>query len=103
MPGLQGTLSSTVKYRILDFCCFAAKPLPAIESFTAQVLYGMDYIQSDRQQQHEMLKSSILEHIRFHPETLLVIEEYDKLDCPTRGLLKQLVDSSHSTNVTINK
>ena len=63
----------------------------------------MDYTASEREQQHELLLAAVLDHIRFHPHSLLVIEEYDKLDCRTRGLLKQLIDSSQSTNATINK
>jgi len=67
------------------------------------VLYGQDYTAEDRANQLQMTKGALLEHFRFHPQSLLVIEEYDKLDCPTRGLLKQLIDASHSTNVTINR
>ena len=50
-----------------------------------------------------MVKEAVLEHFRFHPQSLLVIEEYDKLSCRTRGLLRQLIDSTQSTNVTVNK
>ena len=68
-----------------------------------QVLYGLDYTASDQEKQHALVKEAIMEHIKFHPQSLIVIEEYDKLDCRTRGLLKQLIDSSQSTNVTINR
>ena len=63
----------------------------------------MDYTASDQARQHELVKEAIMDHIKFHPQSLIVIEEYDKLDCRTRGLLKQLIDSSQSTNVTINR
>lgn len=63
----------------------------------------MDYVASARAEQHELLKAGVFELVRYHPQSLLVVEEYDKLDCPTRGLLRQLVDSSHSTNVTLNR
>ena len=67
------------------------------------MLYGLDYTASDQDRQHEMVREAIMEHVKFHPQSLIVVEEYDKLDCPTRGLLKQLIDSSSSTNVTINR
>lgn len=70
---------------------------------SVQVLYGLDYTASDQKRQHELVKEAVIEHIKFHPQSLIVIEEYDKLDCRTRGLLKQLIDSSHSTNVSINR
>lgn len=31
---------------------------------------------------------------------LLVIEEYDKLDCPTRAMFRQLFENLHSANIT---
>ena len=73
------------------------------ECTRVQVLYGMDYTVTEQERQHEMLKHSILDHLKHSPETLLVIEEYDKLDCPTRGLLKQLIDSPHSTSMSLSR
>lgn len=63
----------------------------------------MDYLAAERAEQHMLLKAGIVEHVRLHPQSLIIIEEYDKLDCPTRGLLRQLVGSPHSTNVSINR
>ena len=63
----------------------------------------MDFTVSERDQQHHLLKAAIMEHVKYSPETLLVIEEYDKLDCQTRGLLRQLVDSPHSTNASLSR
>lgn len=34
----------------------------------------------------------------FHPQSLLVIEEYDKADCATRAMLRQLLDRGQSAN-----
>ena len=63
----------------------------------------MDYINVEREQQHWYLRKSIISHLRQYQESLLVIEEYDKLDCPTRGVLRQLVTSSVSTNLSMDK
>lgn len=76
----------------------------AILHTTMQVLYGLDYTVSEQEQQHDLLRASILQHLRYNPETLLVIEEYDnEIDCPTRGLLKQLIDSPQSTNTSYGR
>jgi hypothetical protein len=32
-----------------------------------------------------------------------VIEEYDKLDCPSRGMLRQLMSNPELGNVTLNR
>ena len=68
-----------------------------------QVLQGMDHINAERTQQHWYLQHSVLEHLRQHKESLLVIEEYDKLDCPTRAVLRQLITASGSTNVSMGR
>lgn len=68
-----------------------------------QVLYGMDYISAEREKQHEYLRAAVLEHLRRSPQSLLVIEEYDKLDCATRAMLRQLIESAHSANVTMDR
>ncbi len=34
---------------------------------------------------------------------VLVIEEYDKLDCPMRGFFRQLLESRQVANVTLNR
>ena len=63
----------------------------------------MDHINAERAQQHWYLKHSLLKHLRQYTESLLVIEEYDKLDCPTRAILRQLITSSGSANVSMDK
>ena len=72
-------------------------------SFLAQVLQGLDYISTERDQQHRYLKKTILDHFRAYEEALLVIEEYDKLDCPTRAVLRQFITAPATTNVTLTK
>lgn len=68
-----------------------------------QVLQGMDHINAERAQQHWYLTNSLLKHLHQYKESLLVIEEYDKLDCPTRAVLRQLITSSGSANVSMDK
>lgn len=63
----------------------------------------MDHINAEREQQHRYLRKSILDHLHQHPEALLVIEEYDKLDCATRAVLRQFITAPASANVTLGK
>ena len=76
-------------------------PLNARERLDVQVLYGMDYLSSERDQQHAFLRGAVLDHLRRAPTALLVIEEYDKLDCPTRAMLRQLIGSSRAGNTSM--
>ncbi|KAL3137739.1 hypothetical protein ABBQ38_005003 [Trebouxia sp. C0009 RCD-2024] len=68
-----------------------------------KVLQGMDHINAERAQQHWYLKNSVLTHLRKYTDSILVIEEYDKLDCPTRAILRQLITSSGTANVSMDK
>ncbi|GLI63293.1 hypothetical protein VaNZ11_006200 [Volvox africanus] len=56
-----------------------------------KVLYGMSYIESEQETQLEMVRQAVMKHIRSTPDPILVIEEYDKLDCKSRAMLRQLV------------
>lgn len=71
------------------------------DRIASQVLYGMDYLSSERDRQHAFLRSAVLDHLRRAPAALLVIEEYDKLDCPTRAMLRQLIGSSRASNTSM--
>ena len=51
----------------------------------------MDYIRQDREQQHNLLREAILQHAKRYPESVLVIEEYDKLHCETRAMMRQII------------
>lgn len=75
----------------------------AITALHMQVLMGMDHVNAERDTQLYHLKRTILEHVDHHEQSLLVIEEYDKMDCPTRGFFRQLVTSSHTANVSLAK
>lgn len=37
------------------------------------------------------------------PLAVLVVEEYDKLDCPMRGFFRQLLENGAVANATLNK
>ena len=63
----------------------------------------MDYIRSEREEQHALLRAALMEHISNHPEAVIVIEEYDKLDCATRGFFRQLLENARSANVTLDR
>ncbi len=73
------------------------------EGWYKQVLYGMDYISSEKEQQLALLRASLLEHCSQYPEALIVVEEYDKLDCSTRGFLRQLFENARAANVTLDR
>ena len=57
-----------------------------------KVLFGMDYLADEEAQQAAFLQGQLVQHLRRHPQALVVVEEYDKLDCHARGLVKQLLD-----------
>jgi hypothetical protein len=68
-----------------------------------QVLYGLDFIQKEREQQLGHVRDAVIAHIRDSPDPLLVIEEYDKLDCNTRAFLRQLLQHPELANTTFNR
>ena len=63
----------------------------------------MDYLRSERQQQHALLRAALMDHVCSHPEALIVIEEYDKLDCATRGFFRQLLENARTANVSLDR
>ena len=68
-----------------------------------QVLYGMDYVAGERGRQLALLRGALLGHLGGHPEALVVVEEYDKLDCPTRAFLRQLLEGARTGNVSAHR
>lgn len=56
-----------------------------------KVLFGMDYTVKDRDEQHRMIQQALLQQVREYPQSFLVIEEYDKLDCYMRGFFRQIL------------
>lgn len=65
-----------------------------------QVMYGMDYVEGERQEQHNRVREAVLEHLKRYPAALLVVEEYDKLDCPSRAVLRQLLSNPREANLS---
>ncbi|CAD7700658.1 unnamed protein product [Ostreobium quekettii] len=68
-----------------------------------KVLYGMDFVESKRDQQRQALRNAIVDHIKAFQESFVVVEEYDKLDCGTRSMLRQLVMNPDRANVSMGK
>ena len=58
-----------------------------------KILFGAEYVEKDRAQQKRMIVSNLRAHLRRFPESVVVIEEYDKLPCEVRSVLRQLFDS----------
>lgn len=64
-------------------------------------MYGIDYTADQRHKQHTLLREAILAHVAAAPESLLVVEEYDKLDCESRALFRQLLENPQVANVSM--
>ena len=58
-----------------------------------KIFFGAEYVEKDRAQQKRMIVSNLRAHLRRFPESVVVIEEYDKLPCEVRSVLRQLFDS----------
>ncbi len=87
--GLLHDMQMTVTHRLL-------LPIP-------QVLYGMDYLTTERDTRLAGVRDALLSHLRFAPDALVVVEEYDKLDCDTRGMFRQLLQHPEVANVSWNR
>lgn len=68
-----------------------------------QVLYGMDYLQHQAEERLDAVRREVISHLTAAPDALLVIEEYDKLDCATRGLWRQLLQHPEVANITSHR
>eukprot|EP00775_Hariotina_reticulata_P002444 gene2444-2747_t len=49
------------------------------------------------------LRDEVVAHLNTASEALLVVEEYDKLDCAARGLWRQLLQHPERANITSNR
>lgn len=63
----------------------------------------MDYVAEERAHQQAVLRTGLLDHVRRTPEALIVVEEYDKLDCAMRGFFRQLLENGAVGNATLNR
>lgn len=57
-----------------------------------KIVFGTDYVLSEAEQQSAALKNAILNHLKSFPASVLVVEEYDKMGCLARGMLRQLLE-----------
>ncbi|KAG1660389.1 hypothetical protein FOA52_007294 [Chlamydomonas sp. UWO 241] len=100
-PGVGKTYTHTLLARAL----YSSDPLraskcPGEDCQGAKVVYGMNFMLESQGEQLAAVRSAILEHARSTPDALIVIEEYDKLDCPSRGMLRQLLASPDAANAS---
>ena len=68
-----------------------------------KVIFGTDYVTAEQEAQGRALRDAIVDHLAMFPESIIVIEEYDKMGCPARGMLKQLLDKGANGNATFHR
>jgi hypothetical protein len=79
----------------------ATHPLLAVPPCRcAQVVYGQDYLAPEAGDRLAALRREVLGHLAGGRDTLLVVEEYDKLDCAARGMWRQLLAHPERANLT---
>jgi hypothetical protein len=67
------------------------------------VVYGLDYLLPESAARLEALRGEVVGHLAAAPDSLLVVEEYDKMDCAARGLWRQLLQHPERANITNNR
>jgi len=92
--------ANLVQARPISSSLHTRRKRPKTPSIHPQVFYGMDYLVTEKAARLSALKSSLLSHLRSSPESLVVVEEYDKLDCDARGLWRQLLQHPERANIT---
>jgi DNA polymerase III delta prime subunit len=68
-----------------------------------KVLFGLDFTADDREAQHAALRAALDDHMRYSPESFLVLEEYDKLDCTMRGFFRHILEGGTVGNYSLAK
>ena len=48
-------------------------------------------LNKDRDDEHRMIRDLVVHHVGSYPESLTVVEEYDKMACETRSMLRQVL------------
>jgi hypothetical protein len=86
--GLKGTL--TVTKRHLSNSDDRVCPGPDCPAY--KIVFGTDYVLSEAEKQSAALKNALLNHLKSFPASVLVVEEYDKMGCSARGMLRQLLE-----------
>ena len=76
---------------------------PGADCPAYKIIFGTDYVTSEREVQARRLRDALLDHLARFPESVVVVEEYDKMSCPARGMLKQLLDKGSHANATFHR
>jgi hypothetical protein len=63
----------------------------------------MDYARDQAAARVDAVRHEVVSHLSAAPDALLVIEEYDKLDCAARGLWRQLLQHPERANITSHR
>ena len=58
-----------------------------------KVIFGVNFDNENIASQQMALRQSIEKHLSLYPDSFLVIEEYDKLDCSMRQFFRQMFES----------
>jgi hypothetical protein len=68
-----------------------------------QVIYGTDFLAAEAADRIDTVRRQVVSHMAAAPDALLVIEEYDKLDCAARGMWRQLLQHPEIANITSHR
>lgn len=63
----------------------------------------MDYLSGQVEARLDAVRHEVVSHLAAAPDALLVVEEYDKLDCNARGLWRQLLQHPERANITSHR
>ena len=102
-PGVGKSFTHFVAAKALYNVTSKTSECPGRECSGYRVVYGLDYTLQEKEEQSEVLVRKLMEHLSAHQDALVVIEEYDKLDCKSRGVLKQIFDKGFAMNVTLQR
>lgn len=95
-PGVGKTYSHMLLARALySRHPHTAVRCPGMDCEGAKVVYGLDFPAAVRGQQLEAVRAELLAHCNNVKDPMVVIEEYDKLDCSARTMLRQLLEHAY--------
>ena len=69
---------------------FRACPGPDCPAY--KLVFGTDYVTSEAAEQSAALRDAVLRHLAVYDSSVIVVEEYDKMGCAARGVLRQLLE-----------
>ena len=97
MESMLGTLLGTVERtfffkerRFADADPSRACPGPDCPAY--KLVFGTDYAASEAAEQSAALRDAVLRHLAVYDSSVIVMEEYDKMGCAARGVLRQLLE-----------